>query len=70
MTQNHACLTPIAPDVWQAADDGRILLTITGAPPAILGPATASLVADHHFPPGQWHQHGPDRYDYLPGPSD
>ena len=40
---------------WQVIDGtGTVLVRLTGSADAVTGPALASLVADHGFPPGSW----------------
>lgn len=52
-------------NVWHLnAADGRHLCTLTGSEAAILGPASACLVADHGLPPGEWVRRGPGRHSY------
>lgn len=47
----EATLEQIGVRTWRVVDgDGRELVRLTGLVPTILGPAAASLVADHGYP--------------------
>lgn len=62
-----ALLTMVEPDVWHVlANDGTLLVKLQGGERWILGPAKASLVADHGYPPGEWVANGAGGYDYGP----
>ncbi|BBY54171.1 hypothetical protein H7J07_06035 [Mycobacterium koreense] len=51
----EATLEQIGVRTWRVVDgDGRELVRLTGLVPTILGPAAASLVADHGYPRGDW----------------
>lgn len=61
-----ATITNTNANVWHvSAVDGQHLIALQGTEDAVLGPASASLVADHGYPAGEWVRRGPGRYSYV-----
>lgn len=64
--QTIATISETAENVWVVASlSGTTLITLEGVEKAVLGPATASLMADHKYPLGLWAPRGAGRYSYI-----
>jgi hypothetical protein len=65
-TKVIATMSSTAENVWVVVSlSGATLITLEGVEQAVLGPAKASLVADHKYLVGQWVPDGPGRHSYA-----
>ena len=66
-TRAKASLVNTNANVWHlSAADGQHLSSFTGGTEDhVLRCASASLVADHSYPRGQWQRRGPGRFAYV-----